>query len=161
MPHEEERSQRIRRIGRLSLRMTELRNLDTPRAFVRAGLTVPQMRVLFVIARERGVRPGAISAATGIAPPNVTALLSRLEERGLIVRRPDPQDGRATVVELTQQGRDVKRDLTQAGQEDFAYAMTRMADDELEALERGMAALVREMEAGVARQLDVAPTAAS
>jgi DNA-binding MarR family transcriptional regulator len=143
---EADRSSQIRRVGRLSLRMAEVRNRNTPQAFARAGLTVPQMRVLFVVARERGARPGAISTATGIAPPNVTALLSRLEERGLILRRPDPEDGRATIVELTQHGRDVRRDLIEAGHEDLADAMATLSDEELEALELGLGALVRALE---------------
>lgn len=141
-----DRAQQIRRIARLTMRMSELRSKDTPQVFVRSGLTVPQMRVLFVIARERRVRPGLISTATGIAPPNVTALLSRLEERDIIIRRPDPDDGRATMVELTEEGRRIARDLVNAGQQDFADAVILLTDDELEALERGLGALIHAME---------------
>jgi DNA-binding MarR family transcriptional regulator len=35
---------------------------------------------------------------------NIVGLLNRLEGRGLVERRPDPEDGRTHVVSLTKQG---------------------------------------------------------
>jgi DNA-binding MarR family transcriptional regulator len=40
-----------------------------------------------------------------LSPAATTNRLQRLEERGLVVRRPDPADGRFGVVELTENGR--------------------------------------------------------
>jgi DNA-binding MarR family transcriptional regulator len=40
-----------------------------------------------------------------LSPAATTNRLQRLEERGLVVRRPDPADGRFGVVELTAAGK--------------------------------------------------------
>jgi DNA-binding MarR family transcriptional regulator len=42
-----------------------------------------------------------------LSPAATTNRLQRLEERGLVVRRPDPADGRFGVVELTTTGREL------------------------------------------------------
>lgn len=52
-------------------------------------------------------RIGALAEAEGVSPPAMTRLVNHLEEQGLVVRRPDPRDGRASVVEATDVGRDV------------------------------------------------------
>lgn len=49
--------------------------------------------------------PGDLARALVLSPAATTNRLQRLEERGLVVRRPDPADGRYGVVELTGAGR--------------------------------------------------------
>ena len=42
-----------------------------------------------------------LAAASGYEPPTITLSVRQLETAGLVVRRPSPTDGRATIVELT------------------------------------------------------------
>ena len=51
------------------------------------------------------VTPGALAAETGIPPTTIRDYLRRLSERGDIVRRPNPRDGRSYLVTLTPRGR--------------------------------------------------------
>jgi DNA-binding MarR family transcriptional regulator len=51
--------------------------------------------------------PGELARALVLSPAATTNRLQRLEERGLVVRRPDPADGRYGVVELTGAGREL------------------------------------------------------
>jgi DNA-binding MarR family transcriptional regulator len=51
--------------------------------------------------------PGDLAKAMVLSPAATTHRMQRLEERGLVVRRPDPADGRYGVVELTDAGREV------------------------------------------------------
>jgi len=46
-----------------------------------------------------------LAAALDCKPPNVTLIVRKLEADGLISRRPSSQDARATIVELTDEGR--------------------------------------------------------
>jgi DNA-binding MarR family transcriptional regulator len=46
-----------------------------------------------------------LAAASGYEPPTITLSVRQLEEAGLVVRRPSSTDRRATVVELSEQGR--------------------------------------------------------
>lgn len=140
-----QRDEEIRSIMRLMLRRGELR-IDEAHPLLQAGLTVPQFRVLFAAAARGGVRAGVIAERSRMAPPNVTSVLDRLEERGLLRRMPDPDDGRATIVELTQDGRSLVREIALAGRDELARDLAGMPDDDRAALLRGMAALIRSME---------------
>ena len=51
------------------------------------------------------VTPGTLAAETGIPPTTIRDYLRRLSERGDIVRRPNPRDGRSYLVKLTPRGR--------------------------------------------------------
>jgi DNA-binding MarR family transcriptional regulator len=46
-----------------------------------------------------------LATASGYEPPTITLSLRQLEAAGLVVRRPSPTDGRATIVDLTDEGR--------------------------------------------------------
>ncbi|MFD1721255.1 MarR family winged helix-turn-helix transcriptional regulator [Amnibacterium endophyticum] len=45
-----------------------------------------------------------LAAAEGVTQPATTALVNRLEESGWVAREPDPDDGRAQRVRLTEDG---------------------------------------------------------
>src|SRR3954452_21781730 len=57
--------------------------------------------------RRSGSPPGTWHGRRVLPPAATTHRMQRLEERGLVVRRPDPADGRYGVVELTEAGRDL------------------------------------------------------
>ncbi len=47
----------------------------------------------------------------GYDPSNFTGIVDRLEQRGLVARRPDPDDRRVRQLVLTDDGRTLRRDL--------------------------------------------------
>lgn len=53
------------------------------------------------------MRATALAELEGIAGASMTRVLHALEERDLVSRQPDPTDGRALVVHLTEEGRAV------------------------------------------------------
>ncbi|PWR09913.1 MarR family transcriptional regulator [Micromonospora acroterricola] len=67
-------------------------------------VTPSQSRALGVLARHGELRPGAIAEHLRIAPRSATEVIDDLQARGLVERRPDPADRRATLVALTQEG---------------------------------------------------------
>jgi DNA-binding MarR family transcriptional regulator len=69
-----------------------------------AELTLVQVRVLRRLAREpRSL--GQLGADLMLAPPSMTRLIDRLEERGLIERRRDDEDRRKVLATITADGR--------------------------------------------------------
>lgn len=111
-----------------------------------SGLTIPQMKVLFTAARPGGARPGFIAERSRMAPPNVTTVLDRLSDRGLLYRAPDPDDGRATIVLLTEEGKRLVRAVAAANNERLGAALALLEEDDLAELRSGLEALVREMD---------------
>jgi DNA-binding MarR family transcriptional regulator len=68
-----------------------------------AGMTLSQRRVLGRL-KEGPRSAGEIATRLGIPSPSLTRMLTKLEDRGLIVRALDKGDRRRILVELTAQG---------------------------------------------------------
>lgn len=58
---------------------------------------------------DRALRLTELAATEQVSQPGVTQLVTRLERDGLVERRPDPRDGRAVLVHITEAGRAVGR----------------------------------------------------
>ena len=70
------------------------------------AMTLPQFDVLAALARRAdGVTMTELSRYLMVSNGNVTGIVSRLVDDGLVVRKPVPGDRRATVVQLTDKGR--------------------------------------------------------
>ena len=63
-----------------------------------------QFRALRVLSHHGALRLSDLSVRLHIAPRSATEVVDTLEAQGLVERRPDPRDRRATLVELTRQG---------------------------------------------------------
>ncbi|WP_326563266.1 MarR family winged helix-turn-helix transcriptional regulator [Micromonospora sp. NBC_01796] len=63
-----------------------------------------QARALGVLARHGMLRLSALAEHLRIAPRSATEVVDDLQARGLVERRPDPGDRRATLVALTGEG---------------------------------------------------------
>jgi DNA-binding MarR family transcriptional regulator len=61
-------------------------------------------RALGVMIRHGVMRLSELSEHLHIAPRSTTEVVDALEQRGLVARRPDPNDRRATLVEVTDEG---------------------------------------------------------
>jgi DNA-binding MarR family transcriptional regulator len=89
--------------ARLRLVVTRLARQLRQRAVV--DLTPSQISALATIERAGPVTLGELAALERVQPPSVTVVVTRLEEKGLVVRRQDPQDRRVVRVETTKDGR--------------------------------------------------------
>jgi DNA-binding MarR family transcriptional regulator len=71
------------------------------------GLTFARYEALVLITFSRdGALPlRMIGQRLMVHPTSVTNIINRLERQGLVVRRPNPRDGRGTLAEITAEGR--------------------------------------------------------
>jgi DNA-binding MarR family transcriptional regulator len=67
-------------------------------------LTPSQLSVLSRLGKEGPASASDLAAAERIRPQSIAATLAVLEERGLVVRRQDPADGRRQLVSLSRDG---------------------------------------------------------
>ena len=81
-------------------------------------ITPSHLRALRALRRHGKIRLSELSGHLHIVPRSTTEVVDALETRGLIQRRPDPSDRRATLVELTEHGVSVLGAIrgTEAGQ---------------------------------------------
>jgi homoprotocatechuate degradation regulator HpaR len=73
------------------------------------NVTEQQWRVLRVINERVSTDATGLAEVGLLHAPSVTRILKELEERGLIVRKPDPEDGRRVMIGLTPLGRELIR----------------------------------------------------
>lgn len=75
------------------------------RPFLRAvNVTEQQWRVLRVLAEVDALDASGIAEQALLYAPTVTRILRELADRGLILRRIDPKDGRRSIISITGEG---------------------------------------------------------
>ena len=70
-------------------------------------VTLPQLRVLVMVASRGPLNLGAVAAGLGVHSSNATRVVDRLVGGGLLDRSDDPTDRRNLVLELTGAGREL------------------------------------------------------
>ena len=85
--------------------------------------------------REDGpTRLTELACSQGVSQPAMTQLVGRLEREGLVVRLIDPEDARATLVDITESGRAVWTELKESRRERLAELLDNLSPDEEAAL---------------------------
>src|SRR6185312_3188876 len=79
----------------------------------RLGISRIETGVMSAVS-QRPQRITELAAAEGVTQPAITRLVDRLQERGWVAREPDPEDGRAVVVRLTDAGEEMLGELRAA-----------------------------------------------
>src|ERR1700761_7495573 len=74
--------------------------------FARGELTGPQRMVMQALVQSDGLSLKQLSAQVGLAHSTVSGIIDRLQGRGMVVRRRDETDGRATVIAPSSEVRD-------------------------------------------------------
>ena len=79
--------------------------LSPSRHSPRSASTLGHKLLLLELATTGPSTQAQLAAASGYEPPTITLSVRQLEAAGLVARRPSRTDRRATVVELTDEGR--------------------------------------------------------
>jgi MarR family transcriptional regulator, organic hydroperoxide resistance regulator len=74
--------------------------------FARGNLTGPQRMVMHALVLSQGLSLKQLSAQVSLAHSTVSGIVDRLQSRGMVVRRRDETDGRASVIAPSSEVRD-------------------------------------------------------
>jgi DNA-binding MarR family transcriptional regulator len=88
------------------------------------GLTMPETSALARLDRGGSTTSSALAKVEQISPQSMGATLGGLEDRGLVERRPDPQDGRRVVLSITTSGLQALRTRRDARSGRMAQALS-------------------------------------
>ncbi|HVS32526.1 MAG TPA: MarR family transcriptional regulator [Thermoanaerobaculia bacterium] len=128
----------------------QLANLLTKRlgpVFEKAGVTPQQWAVLSVVAaNEPSISPAAIARRMGVSKQNMTGMVERLHQLGLIDRENDPNDLRTARVQLTRRGRALIERMRPAYEEWLEALRGVLPDRDLQTLERSVSRLISRLE---------------
>jgi DNA-binding MarR family transcriptional regulator len=112
--------------------------------FERHGLSAPSFAVLVTLARlgrAAGVPQRTLMDELGLTSGTISVRMDRLEEAGLVERRPDADDRRNTLIVLTDQGRRLFEMVVPAHLENERRLLVALDDDE----QATLAALLRKL----------------
>lgn len=98
------------------------------------GLSQAQWQALAYLSRQEGVNQVSLAESLEIQPMTLARLIDRLQEAGLVARRPDPGDRRAFRLYLTAAARPLLDQMWDLAAETRAEAMAGLADGRRQAL---------------------------
>ncbi|MFJ8503280.1 MarR family winged helix-turn-helix transcriptional regulator [Streptomyces avermitilis] len=76
-----------------------------------------------------------------VSQPGITQLVTRLERDGLVERRPDPSDGRAVLVHITEAGRKIGRSRHEDRTRHLTPLVAQLAPEQRQAIADALPAL--------------------
>lgn len=118
------------KVRRLARRVTQIYD----EALTPYGLTIGQFGLLSSLSRSNGVGVGVLAERLASDASTVSRLLRPLEAAGLIVVGPDPDDGRAKAIRLTDTGYEKRRAAVGGWTAAQAHVEAALGDGRLAAL---------------------------
>jgi DNA-binding MarR family transcriptional regulator len=108
-----------------------------------ADLTFTQLRALSVLSRKQPQRMSDLAEALDMTPASASALVDRIDQRGFVTRRSDPDDRRTVLVELSRRGQHILDVMERGSSDHFGRLIERMTPGERDALATTLRAFLR------------------
>lgn len=140
---EYDRSEQIGNVADLHRRVNRRLRLYVPEAWLDLNLTIAQLKSLFFIANQGSTNSRRLAAALGVTPSNVTGIVDRLVEQGLVSRQENPEDRRSLLLQATDKGESILSDLRERRTTYLSEVLARLSQEELSLVESGLSLLAR------------------
>jgi DNA-binding MarR family transcriptional regulator len=101
---------------------------------------------LFIIATNDHTNFRNLAQDLCVTPGNVTGIVDRLVEQGLVIRNPSPEDRRIIRVEATEKGRALLANLMETHVRHLTQILEGMSTEDLSAFLQGLSAFIKSME---------------
>jgi DNA-binding MarR family transcriptional regulator len=94
------------------------------------GVTRPQWQVLVALKRREGINQGGLAEVLEVEPITVCRMVDRLQESGLVERRPDPADRRSWRLFLTPKAGQLLDQLRPMAEDMLGQALDGVTEDD-------------------------------
>ncbi len=119
---------------------------SSPDVWMDVSLTIAQVKSLFYISNNGSVNFRMLAAALKVTPSNVTGIIDRLVDQGLVSRTENPDDRRMLMLQLTPQGETLISGLRERRFSQMSAVLSKLNEDELEVISRSFKILGRAIE---------------
>jgi DNA-binding MarR family transcriptional regulator len=136
------KSKLVQEVVELQRQVGRIVGQHVPSSWIDSGLTITQLRSLFLIATKGRTNFRKLAEALGVTPSNVTGIADRLEEQGLVRRTQNPEDRRETTLQATNKGEALVSNLKEAGMKQMTQILSLLSVEELSSLIRGLSAFI-------------------
>ncbi|QKF65756.1 transcriptional regulator, MarR family [Arcobacter venerupis] len=118
------------RLEKASLKITNL----TVNYLSKHNLTFNQFKVLEVLYHLGDLNIGSITKITMSTPGNITVVVKNLKRDEWITSIKDPNDSRASILSITQKGKDIIEEVFPTHSSNLTKSMEVLSDNELDTL---------------------------
>jgi DNA-binding MarR family transcriptional regulator len=108
-------------------------------------LTFAQARVLFMLAARKELTVSQLAKLLDVGKATASILVQQLVERGLVTRTEQETDRRHTLLRLSPKGEEIGAGRREQRREQWQRWLSRLSDEELNALAHGLTAIVTVM----------------
>ena len=105
-----------------------------------------QGRILYVLWQNDEISISSLSAQTSLANTTLTAMLDRMENLDLIVRKPDPKDRRNRLIALTEKAKSLQDDYDQISKQMNELYYTDFTESEIVQFESYLQRILNNLE---------------
>ncbi|MFJ3582829.1 MarR family winged helix-turn-helix transcriptional regulator [Streptomyces sp. NPDC090127] len=113
-----------------------------------APTSASQLRLMYVVDGQDGIRMRAVCHRLAASPPNVSRMCDRLQALGFLERLPCPGNGREVTLRLSPAGKRHLQRIREKREAMLHHAIHTMPTGERRALTRGLTALAKNLTAG-------------
>lgn len=117
----------------LSRAYNKIRSLETTH-ITSFGITINQFEVLEVLYHRGELNVGTITQLIMSTPGNITIVVKNLKKNEYITSIPNPKDKRASILSITQKGKDVIEELFPSHAKNFESYFKDLSDEETQTL---------------------------
>ena len=110
------------------------------------GVSAGYLPVLFALATDKTLTQTALAKVAAIEQPTMAATLTRMERDGLVLRQPDPLDGRSSLISLTPSAMKKVKAVEAAVSEINERALSGLTEKERVAFMAALEAIVRALQ---------------
>lgn len=124
----------IKEIAVLVRRLVKVISYDSQKVSRQFGLTGPQSVVLRNLLDNGAMSSADLSRIAYVTPSNITGIIDRLENKGLVERIRLKDDRRVTMITLTQSGRELSKTLPDPIEDRFISRIDNMDTEHIKVL---------------------------
>lgn len=138
-----EKSETIKKITALQRELAKTMRRHAFKHWMTLSMSTSQMKSLMCIIENEKLSSKKLADMLDVTPANVTGVIDKLIEQGLVSRSESAQDRRVVFLEATEAGKKLIENLEQHASEQSSRMLSAMSEDELEHLYLGLAAFAR------------------
>jgi DNA-binding MarR family transcriptional regulator len=138
-----DKSQLVQEVVELQRQLGRMIGQHAPSVWIDSGLTITQLRSLFLIVNKGSTNFRKLADALGVTPSNVTGIVDRLEEQGLVSRTQNPEDRREMTLQATNKGKALVFSLRETEVKQMTRILLLLSLEELTYLANGLSAFVK------------------
>jgi DNA-binding MarR family transcriptional regulator len=138
-----DKSQLIQKVVKLEQQAGRIIGQHAPSVWIDSGLTLTQLKSLFLIANRGSTNFRKLAQALGVTPSDVTGIVDRLVEQELVSRTQNPEDRREMTLQATDKGKTLVSNIKEAGIKHMTHILSVLSLGELSALVQGLSAFIK------------------